>query len=78
MSSLQEIIDAAQALPAYEKVQLIGALWSSVSPEDWASPSSELIAEVQRRSAAYDAGLTTTSPWSEVRERARQRAGLDG
>lgn len=78
MSTLQDILVAAQLLPAAEKVQLIGALWNSVTPEDWTAPSPELIAEVQRRSAEFDAGLSTSSSWNEVRERARQKAGLDG
>ena len=78
MSTLQDILTAAQALPPSEKVQLIGALWDSVSPNDWPPPSAELLAEVQRRSADIDAGIGTLSSWNEVRERARQKAGLDG
>ncbi len=77
MATVQEILDAAQALPPAERAQLIHALWESVSPDDWTLPSDEWIAESQRRSEAYDSGEMTGSPWSEVRQRARRDAGLD-
>ncbi|MGA2063997.1 MAG: addiction module protein [Thermoguttaceae bacterium] len=78
MSTLQEIIDAARALPAGERARLIEALWDTTTPEDWAPPSEEWIAESQRRSEQYDAGRMTASPWPEVRDRARRKAGMDG
>ncbi|MGD0900255.1 MAG: addiction module protein [Thermoguttaceae bacterium] len=78
MSTLQEIIDAAQALPAGERAWLIHALWDTMAPEDWAPPSEEWVAESQRRSEEYDAGRMTASPWPEVRDRARRKAGMDG
>ena len=77
MTTVQEILDAAQTLPSAERAQLIHALWASVSPADWPPPSDEWIAEAQKRSEAYDAGQMTASPWSEVRQRARRKAGLD-
>jgi putative addiction module component (TIGR02574 family) len=77
MTTLQEILDAAQTLPSGERAQLIHALWSTVSPDDWPLPGDDWIAESQRRSEAYDAGQMTASPWSEVRQRARRKAGLD-
>ncbi len=78
MSSLQEIFEAAQTLPADERVWLIHALWDTVESKDWAPPSEEWIAEAQRRSRQLDAGQMTVSPWPEVRDRARRQAGLDG
>lgn len=78
MTTIQEILNAAQTLPADQRAQLIVALWDSVSPDDWAPPSPDWIAEAQRRSQEYDAGRMTASPWPEVRARARREAGLDG
>ena len=78
MSTMQEILDAAQALPSAERARLIHALWETVSPLDWAPPDDDWVAEAQRRSDAYDAGEMTASPWPEVRARARRQAGLDG
>ena len=77
MTTVQEILNAAQALPSAERAQLIHALWESVSPQDWVPPSDEWIAEAQRRSDAFDAGEMAASPWSDVRQRARRKAGLD-
>lgn len=78
MTTMHEILEAAHALPPAERAQLIHMLWDTISPEDWAPPGSDWIAEVQRRSEAYDAGRMTASPWSEVRQRVRRKAGLDG
>ncbi|MEZ5944681.1 MAG: addiction module protein [Planctomycetaceae bacterium] len=75
---MNDILTAAQALPAAERAQLIATLWDSVSPLDWVPPNSDWVAEANRRSDAYDAGDMTGSPWSEVRQRARREAGLDG
>jgi putative addiction module component (TIGR02574 family) len=76
MTTVQEILDAAQTLPTSERARLIHALWETVSPDDWALPSEEWIAGSQRRSEAYDFGQMTASPWSEVRQRARRKAGF--
>ena len=77
MTNLDDILAAAQSLPATEKAQLIAALWESTPPEDWVQPSEAWLQEVKRRSEAMDAGSMKTSPWSDVRKRARDRAGLD-
>ncbi len=77
MSTVQEILDAAQALPVADRARLLSALWGAVSPEDWAPPADDWVAEADRRSAAYDAGDMTAAPWSEVRQRSRRKAGLD-
>lgn len=78
MTTIQEILDAAQALPTVDRAQLITALWDSVSADDWAPPDDAWVKEVQRRSKAYDSGQMTAVPWSDVRERVRREAGLDG
>ncbi|MEM7314924.1 MAG: addiction module protein [Planctomycetota bacterium] len=78
MTNIHEILTAAQALPASERAQLIATLWDSVLPVDWVPPDSQWIAEVNRRSQAYDSGEMSGSIWAEVRERARREAGLDG
>ena len=78
MTNINEILKAAQALPASERAQLIAALWDNVSPSDWVPPDAQWVADANRRSDAYDAGEMSGSPWAEVRERARREAGLDG
>ena len=78
MSSVEEIFEAAQTLPAGERAWLIHALWDTVESKDWVPPSEEWIAEAQRRSKHLDAGQMTVSPWADVRDRTRRQAGLDG
>ena len=77
MITLQDILNAAQSLPSAERAQLIHALWDSISPQDWAPPSDAWVGESQRRSKVFDDGQMTASPWPEVRQRARRKAGLD-
>ena len=78
MTNLNEILTAAQNLPAAERAQLIAALWENSSPNEWVKPSDDWIAESQRRSDQYDAGTMAGDLWEAVRERARRKAGLDG
>jgi putative addiction module component (TIGR02574 family) len=78
MSAFSDVLDAAQSLPPPEQVRLIEALWDQLSPTEWPVPSDDWMTESRRRSAAYDAGLMSASPWPEVQARTRQKAGLDG
>jgi len=78
MTSLNEILTAAQGLPPSDRAQLIASLWEKSSPEEWVAPSVDWIAECNRRSDAFEAGEMTGSSWTDVRERARRKAGLDG
>lgn len=77
MTTLNEILTAAQVLPASDRAELIAALWEKTSPDVWPVPSEEWIAEVNRRSDAVDAGEMPVAEWTEVRQRARRQAGLD-
>ncbi len=78
MTSLDEILNAANALSPGERAQLIASLWDTSSPNDWVIPNAGWIAEAGRRSDAYDAEEMAGSPWADVRERARRKAGLGG
>jgi putative addiction module component (TIGR02574 family) len=78
MATFDEVLGAAQGLPPLDRIRLVQALWETVPPEQWPHPSKDWIDEAQRRSAEYDAGRSTASPWPEVRSRARRKAGLDG
>ena len=78
MTGLNEILIAAQSLPATERAQLIASLWDNVPPNEWVPPSDEWIAEANRRSDLLEAGGMSGSSWSDVRQRARRKAGLDG
>jgi len=76
MNAYDDVFVAAQGLPPSDRIRLIHALWDAVPPDEWPLPSEEWIAEVQRRSAEYDAGRIEASPWPEVRASARRNASL--
>jgi putative addiction module component (TIGR02574 family) len=78
MLTFREVLEAARSLAPMDRSRLVDELWKDVPPSEWPLPSEEWIAEAQRRSAACDQGLMSATPWTEVRGRARQRAGLDG
>jgi putative addiction module component (TIGR02574 family) len=67
----EQILQTALALPAGEQVELIEALIAALDEVDPQPLDATWMAEIQRRSAEYDAGKVTPIPWSVVRERAR-------
>ena len=77
MTTMNEILTAAQSLPSSQGAQLIAALWDNVTPSDWIPPEAQWVTEANRRSDAFDSGDMTSASWTEVRQRARQKAGLD-
>ena len=73
MSDYDSLLADAAQLPLDARIQLIEALWDTV-PEDALPPlSDEWLAEIQRRSAEYDAGLVQPIPWEQVRAEALRR-----
>lgn len=75
MSDFDSLLAGASQLPVDERLQLIDALWSTV-PDDSALPlSDEWMAEIRRRSAEYEAGLSQAVPWEQVRAQALRRVG---
>jgi putative addiction module component (TIGR02574 family) len=66
----EQVLQTALALPTGEQVELIEALIAALDQVDPQPLDDSLMAEIQRRSAAYDAGQVTPIPWSVVRERA--------
>jgi putative addiction module component (TIGR02574 family) len=71
------VFGAAESLSSVDRIRLVHAVWDTIPPDEWPAPSAEWIAEAARRSAEIDAGRLSISPWPEVRERARRKAGLD-
>ena len=69
MTSATDLIDAARMLAPEQRLWLIDQIWNSLSPDEWPVLSETEMAEVQRRSAAYDAGQETASSWEDVRAR---------
>ena len=60
-----------------ERLKLIDAIWETVPSTALPPLSEEWRAEIERRSAELDAGTAATVPWTEVREEAFRRNGID-
>jgi putative addiction module component (TIGR02574 family) len=67
----EQVLQIALALPADEQIELIEALIAALDEADPQPLDDTWMAEIQRRSAEYDAGHVTPIPWSVVRDRRR-------
>jgi putative addiction module component (TIGR02574 family) len=76
MSNYDTLLADASQLPLDARIQLIEALWETVPDNAMPPLSDEWLADIQRRSAEYDAGLVQPIPWEQVRADALRRAGL--
>jgi putative addiction module component (TIGR02574 family) len=73
MSDYDTLLSDASQLPLDARIQLIEALWDTV-PEDALPPlSDEWLAEINQRSAEYDAGSVQSIPWEQIRADAMRR-----
>jgi putative addiction module component (TIGR02574 family) len=73
--STEQVLNAALSLPDEERLELVEALIASLQPQD-RPPLDESWREViRRRSAELQSGAVTPVPWSEVKRRAREKAG---
>jgi putative addiction module component (TIGR02574 family) len=73
MSDYQSLFADASQLPVGERVQLIEALWETLPDEAVPPLSDEWRAEIERRSAEFDAGSVQPIPWEQVRTESMQR-----
>ncbi len=79
MSSLvtyDDVLRTAQSLSEAERVRLVEELMSSLNSADATVLDDAWLAEIDRRSKELDAGKVQTIPWTEVKQRARERAKL--
>lgn len=75
-TNYEALLAGASQLPVNDRIQLIEALWDTV-PEDALPPlSDDWLAEIERRTAEYEAGNEQAIPWEQVRREARLRAGM--
>lgn len=75
--SLDQVFEAAMALPESERAELVDSLISTFAPENAAPLDDAWLAEINRRSDEFDAGCVPTFSWAEVKERARRRTAHD-
>jgi putative addiction module component (TIGR02574 family) len=74
----EQVLQTALALSTGEQVELIEALIAALDEADPQPLGGAWMAEIQRRSAEYDAGKVTPVPWSVVRERAHNGGTPNG
>lgn len=74
----QDVLKNAILLDEGDRARLVDALIASFDPASSAPLDDAWLAELERRSAELDTGNVALSSWSQVRERARQRALLRG
>ncbi len=79
MSDYSSILTAAIQFPASERVRLIEEIEDTLMDDGGDLPplSAEWLAEIDRRSAAIDAGTATLVDWEIVRADLFRRVGLD-
>lgn len=78
MSTPEEIYAAANALPPNDRWVLVTRLWETLPPEAWDAPDDLQLAEIQRRSAEFDAGDVAPIGKAEVQRLIRERLASDG
>jgi putative addiction module component (TIGR02574 family) len=76
--NVEQLVQAALALPDEEQLQLVAALVSAVEERGLRPFDNEWLEIVERRSAEFDAGLVQSIPWSEVKQRSRRRVAERG
>lgn len=73
MPTYESLLVDATRLSVADRIQLIDAIWDTL-PEGSSPPlCDEWAAEIQRRSAEYDAGGVQTVPWDQVKAEALRR-----
>jgi putative addiction module component (TIGR02574 family) len=75
---VEQILEAALALPDDDQLQLVDALLAAVDERGLRPFDDSWLAEIQRRSAEFDAGTVKPIPWAEVKERARRETAPRG
>jgi putative addiction module component (TIGR02574 family) len=74
-ATIEQVLDAALALPEGDREELVEALIASLQPEN-RPPFDESWREIiQRRSAELRSGQVAPIPWAEVKRQAREKIG---
>ena len=68
MSELDHALRVAESLAPDDRLRLIARLWARLPPDHWAAPTTQELAEVERRLRDYDTRRASEAPWEIVRE----------
>ena len=76
MPTYESLLADAARLPVEDRLRLLDGIWDTL-PNDALPPlSEEWTAEIQRRSAEYDAGKVQTVSWDVIKAEALRRVGM--
>ena len=68
------ILQAIQAWPVQDRVNLVFQVWDQIVNEGWEpEPDQELREELDRRLAAHEANPDAVLTWEHIEERLRRR-----
>jgi putative addiction module component (TIGR02574 family) len=76
MPTYDTLLADAARLPVAERIQLMDEIWDTLPSESLPPLSDEWLAEIQRRSAEYDAGYAPSVPWQQVKAEALRRINM--
>jgi putative addiction module component (TIGR02574 family) len=76
MTTYEALLADASRLPVADRIQLLDAIWDTLPADSLPPLSDEWVAEIQRRSAEFDAGSGETVSWEQVKADALRRAGV--
>ena len=77
-TALKQVLKGALSLSEPEKLELVDEILSTLAVEEAALLEDAWLAEIERRSAAYDKGRMKTVAWEKVIARARRRRRANG
>ena len=67
-------LQAARQWSVEDRLELVFGLWDQLVEDGWRpEPTDELIAELDRRTAAHEANPSNVRTWEQVLERVRRR-----
>lgn len=69
----EQLLTSALTLPESERLELAEALLAASEPPTPEPTGEAWLAELQRRSAQFDAGEAAATPWPAVKQRVRAR-----
>ncbi len=76
MQTYEAVLADAAQLPVSDRIQLMDAIWDTLPADALPPLGPEWLAEIQRRSAEYDAGRAEVVSWQEVKAAVLGRVDL--
>ena len=75
---VDQLLESALQLPDEEKLELLAALTTAIEERGLRPFDDSWLEEIERRSAEFDAGKVSATPWEEVKQRVHRKVFGDG